>query len=133
AGPKAAILAERPIVGAPLGEAHTDDVTDTVLLDAWRQLALLHNHARVTHGALDGEHVLVEIRAAAFVGFANAAARSEARTNRDIAALLVTTSLRVGEERAVAAAVQGIGPEALASALPYTQPAALSRSVRSAE
>src|SRR5205807_10127920 len=56
AGPKAAILAERPIVGALLADAHKDDVTDDVLVDAWRQLALLHDHARVTHGSLDGQH-----------------------------------------------------------------------------
>jgi undecaprenyl-diphosphatase len=133
AGPKAAILVERPILGAVLADAHKDDVTDAVLVDAWRQLALLHDHARVTHGGLDGQHVLVEIGTAAFVGFANSASRSDTRISRDIADLLVTTSLRVGEERAAAAAVKGIGPDALASALAYMQPAALSRSVRSAE
>src|SRR3954468_23946151 len=40
AGPKAAILVERPVVGVPLNEAHRDDVTDAVLVDAWRQLGL---------------------------------------------------------------------------------------------
>ena len=133
AGPKAAILVERPIVGAFLAEAHKDDITDVVLVDAWRQLALLHNHAHVAHGGLDGQHVLVEIRAAAFVGFANSASRTDRRMSGDVADLLVSTSLRVGEERAVAAAVNGIGADALARALPYMQPAALSRSVRAAE
>jgi undecaprenyl-diphosphatase len=132
AGPKAAIFVERPVAGMPLSEAHRDDVTDAVLVDAWRQLGLLHNRARVSHGALDGQHVLVELHAAALVDFANAAARSDARLSRDVAGMLVSTSLVAGEERAVAAAVDGIGPDALGRALPYMQPAALSRSVRSA-
>jgi len=131
AGPKAAILVERPILGAPLAEAHVDDVTDVVLVDAWRQLALLHNRARVAHGSLDGHHVLVEIRKAALVDFARCAPRTDGRTSADVADLLVTTSSRIGEERAVAAAVAGIGVGALVRALPYMQPAALSRSVRS--
>jgi len=133
AGAKTAVFVERPILGAVLAEAHKDDVTDTVLVDAWRQLGLLHSRARVTHGSLDGQHVLVEIRAAAFVGFANSAARSANRMSTDVADLLVSTAFRVGEERAVTAAVEGIGPDALATALPFMQPAALSRSVRSVE
>ena len=132
AGPKAAIFVERPVVGLPLNEAHKDDVTDVVLVDAWHQLGLLHERARVTHGALDGQHVLVELGAAALVDFTNATARSETRMNRDVADLMVTMSLVVGEERAVTAAREGIGADPLAAALPYLQPAALSRPVRAA-
>ncbi|MBV8304837.1 MAG: hypothetical protein JOZ04_11545, partial [Acidimicrobiia bacterium] len=132
AGPKTAVLVQRPVVGLPLAEAHPDDVTDAMLVDAWRQLGVMHDQARVAHGALDPHNVLVEMGSAAFVDFGHATARSEKGMSGDVADLLVSTSLRVGEDRAVAAATAGMGTEALARALPYMQPAALSRPVRAA-
>ena len=48
----------------------------------------------------------------------------------DIAQLLTTLGLRVGAERAVAAAVEVLGPDAVADCLPLLQPIALSRSTR---
>ncbi len=48
----------------------------------------------------------------------------------DIAQLLTTLGLRVGPERAVAAAVEVLGPDKVADCLPLLQPIALSRSSR---
>lgn len=48
----------------------------------------------------------------------------------DIAQLLTTFGLRVGAERAVAAAVEVLGPDAVADNLPLLQPIALSRTTR---
>ena len=48
----------------------------------------------------------------------------------DIAQLLTTMGLRVGAERSVAAAVEVLGPDAIADSLPLLQPIALSRSSR---
>jgi uncharacterized membrane protein YbhN (UPF0104 family) len=48
----------------------------------------------------------------------------------DIAQLLATCGLRVGAERAVAAAVEVLGPDAVADSLPLLQPIALSRTTR---
>lgn len=48
----------------------------------------------------------------------------------DISQLLVTLGLRVGAERAVAAALSVLGPDAVADCLPMLQPIALSRSTR---
>lgn len=48
----------------------------------------------------------------------------------DVAQLLTTTGLRVGAERAVAGALEVLGPDAVADCLPLLQPIALSRSTR---
>ena len=48
----------------------------------------------------------------------------------DIAQLLTTCGLRVGAERAVAAAVDVLGPDAVADSLPLLQPIALARATR---
>jgi uncharacterized membrane protein YbhN (UPF0104 family) len=48
----------------------------------------------------------------------------------DVAQLLVTLGLRVDAERSVAAAVEVMGPDAVADSLPLLQPIALTRSTR---
>lgn len=130
AGPNAAVLVERPVSGTPFAQLRHEDVTDALLEDAWRQLGLLHDRARVAHGALDAHHLVVDGEAAAFVDFASSLVHSPGRANVDIADLIVSMALVVGDERAVAAAANGLGTDALGRALPYMQQAALSRSVR---
>src|SRR5262249_7670665 len=49
--------------------------------------------------------------------------------NRDVATLLVVTSQLVGNDRAITAAVNVIGKQALGDAIPLIQPAALPRAV----
>jgi undecaprenyl-diphosphatase len=64
-------------------------------------------------------------------GFAELAA-SDAMLDADAAELLCSTYTKVGAERAVAAAVQVMGPDPVAAALRYVQPAALSTATRRA-
>jgi undecaprenyl-diphosphatase len=102
------------------------------LVDTWRQVAALHA-ARIAHRDLrlanivvgsDGQPTVIDF------GFAEVAAE-EPMLAIDIAEFLVATSLAFGQETAVAAAAEGIGDEALTSALPYLQPLALSSATRS--
>jgi uncharacterized membrane protein YbhN (UPF0104 family) len=98
----------------------------------WEQVAALHR-ARITHGALDPDHVVQTESGPAFVGFGRAStAAFDERHIRDIAELLTTTAAVAGDERAVATCVAVLGRPALAATLPFLQPAALGRVTRSA-
>jgi uncharacterized membrane protein YbhN (UPF0104 family) len=103
-----------------------EEMTDQVLIGVWTSVARLHEH-RLGHGALRPEHVLVEPG-----GESRLSAFARAQLNAppdvlagDIAGLLATTAVRVGSQRATACALAGLGPERLATALPYLQPLAL--------
>src|SRR6185295_534262 len=119
--------------GRFLAEVGARDVSDGFVADLWRSVARLHE-AAIAHGSLDDRHLalLVDGRGA-IGGFdgANAAA-TPAQIAADRAQLLVTTALRTGDDRAVAAAVDAIGPSAVAEALPFIQSAALTRTTRRA-
>lgn len=109
-----------------LSAVRDEELTDQLLARVWSSVARLQEH-RLGHGALRPEHVLVEatgeIRLAAFArGRLNA---PPDMLGGDLAELLATTAVRVGPRRATACALAGLGPELLATALPYLQPLAL--------
>ncbi|MET8450770.1 lysylphosphatidylglycerol synthase transmembrane domain-containing protein [Streptomyces sp. NPDC005209] len=110
----------------PLSALAAEELTDGLLGEVWRSVARLQEH-RLAHRALRTQHVRVEPD-----GTARLTAFARARLNAppellgsDIAELLATTAVRVGPRRATACALTGLGPEMLASALPYLQPLAL--------
>jgi uncharacterized membrane protein YbhN (UPF0104 family) len=108
-----------------------DDVSDAFLDRLWSGVSAMHESG-IAHGALDGLHVVVATdgspRIADFEeGVASATPQA---VLADRAQLLVTTALVVGDERAVAAAVRGIGVDGLTEVLSYVQPAALTRFTR---
>jgi undecaprenyl-diphosphatase len=130
AGPAAALLVERPIPGPLLADADAGTVTDAVLDDLWHQVALLHG-ARVSHGTLNARHVVLTSAGPSLTGFDSATATAApGRAGADVAELLAGTAAVVGEQRAVAAALAGVGPDALRRSLEFLQPAALSRDLR---
>ncbi len=136
AGPGAALIASRPVEGTPLIDADPANVTDAVLANLWSQVAALHA-ARVAHGRLNADHVMLtppsrgKGAGVAIEGFENATgAAATGRRAADVAELLVSTALIVGNDRAVAAARAGLGDPALVEALPFLQPAALSHEMR---
>ena len=130
AGPGAALLVTRPLEGVPLAEAGARALTDRRLADIWDQLHRLHE-AHVEHGALNARHLIVTSKGIGIDDFSRATgAASDARRGSDIAELLATTAALVGNERAVRAAVQGLGKEKVAAALPFLQSAALSHEMR---
>jgi uncharacterized membrane protein YbhN (UPF0104 family) len=128
AGPGMALIASRPLEGARLADGGT--ITDEQLADLWHQVAGLHA-ARVAHGRLNANHVVVTAAGVAIDGFElSTGAAAIGRRAGDVAELLVSTALIVGDDRAIAAARAGLGDAAVVEALPYLQPAALSREMR---
>lgn len=115
------------IDGRSLDGVDEDRLTDQVLRGLWEQVALLRTY-RIAHRDLrlanvfladDGEPWLIDF------GFSEIAA-SETLLKADVAQLIAALAVAVGPERAVAPAVEVLGPEAVASCLPRLQPAALS-------
>jgi undecaprenyl-diphosphatase len=106
------------------------DVT-AVLTDAWRQISLLHD-AHIAHRDLRLANLIIDgdglVRIVDF-GFAEETA-SERRMAMDVAEFLTATALQFGTDEAISTAMEGVGPAALASALPFIQPLALSASTR---
>ena len=102
-----------------------------VLTDAWRQIALLHD-ARIAHRDLRMANLIIDAEGRVRIvdyGFAEDSA-SERLMAIDVSEFLTTTALQFGTDEAINAAMTGIGPAALASALPFVQPLALSASTR---
>jgi uncharacterized membrane protein YbhN (UPF0104 family)/tRNA A-37 threonylcarbamoyl transferase component Bud32 len=124
AGPSAALLAldqpDRPSL-AELGDG--SDLTAGVAA-LWDDVRRLHD-ARVAHGALDGDHVLVGEGAATIVDFDKGSiSASEARLDVDVAQALVSTALRAGAGPAVDAAARVLTVGELRAAQRYlTKPA----------
>lgn len=126
-----AVLVARDPVGHRLTTLDPDLLTDTVLDDAWADLALLHG-ARIAHGdpaarnlvlAGDGRVGLVDLSTAA-------TSASPDRTALDDVTLLATTAELVGVDRALDAAGRALGDDVLAERLPLLQPSALTATTR---
>ncbi|MGZ6962620.1 MAG: lysylphosphatidylglycerol synthase domain-containing protein [Acidimicrobiia bacterium] len=131
AGPSAALLVIRPVGGTRLRDVDPASVTDAVLDDLWDQVRRLHE-ARVAHGALNARHIVLGDDGIAIVGFEQAAgSASGSQRAADVAELLVSTSDLVGDDRAIAAALRGMGTSSVVDSLPLIQPAALTRDLRS--
>ena len=117
--------------GRWLAEVDEAELTDAFVSDLWRSVARMHD-AGIAHGSLDELHLAMLPEGRASIGgFAGAtAAASPAQIGSDRAQLLVSTALRVGDERAVAAALGVIGADGLTEMLPFVQSAALPRATR---
>ncbi|MFD5915160.1 lysylphosphatidylglycerol synthase domain-containing protein [Kitasatospora sp. NPDC058201] len=132
-GRDTALVAYERLPGRTLDLLADDEVTDALLVDAWRQLALLQRR-EISHRALVPSALLVDGAGSVhLVDFADGdIAASDLVLRCDIAQLLTTLALRTGAERSVRAAVAVLGPDAVGAALPLLQPIALSRSTRHA-
>jgi uncharacterized membrane protein YbhN (UPF0104 family)/tRNA A-37 threonylcarbamoyl transferase component Bud32 len=132
AGRGAALLVLRPLDGPLLRDLDPRAVTDTLLVEVWEEVAKLHA-AGISHGALDGAHVVISSRGPGIASFAAATtAGSTVRRAKNIAELLASTAPLVGDDRAVVACGKVLGEAGLRSALPFLQAAALHRPTRSA-
>ncbi len=131
-GPGAAVLVDRPPAGPLLGDVDAGSVTDDFLRAVWAQVGDLRA-ARIAHSRLSATAIVVTDDGPAIVDFDTAVApASTHRIAVDVADLLASTAGIVGEERAVDAAVRGLGKEPLAAAIPVMQPAVLTRHTRHA-
>ena len=128
----AVLLVERLVCGPRLADLAAEDVDDDLLRQIWRQVAALHA-AHISHGALHGHHVVVGDSHPTIVEFSTASSASFVqRRPGDIAELLTATAAIVGDVRAVAACASVLEPDAIVASLALLQPAAVSRTTRTA-
>lgn len=130
-GPDAVMLVYEHIGGRTLDALPDEEITDELMAGAWRQVQALQSR-RIAHRRLDGDALLVDRSGNVVLTDLRGGeiAAGDLVLRMDVAQLLTTLGLRVGAERAVAAAVGVIGPEAVADSLPLLQPIALTRSSR---
>ncbi|MCM2411880.1 lysylphosphatidylglycerol synthase domain-containing protein [Streptomyces sp. RKAG290] len=130
-GPDAVMLVYEHIGGRSLDALEDADITDDLVRGAWRQVQALQSR-RIAHRRLTGDALLVDRSGKVFVTDLRGGeiAAGDLVLRMDVAQLLTTTGLRVGAERAVAAALAVVGPDTVADCLPLLQPIALSRSTR---
>ena len=130
-GPDAVMLAYEHVGGQNLDALPDDRISDELMRTAWEQVRALQTR-RIAHRRLDGSSLLVDPRGQVYLTELRAGeiAAGDLPLRMDVAQLVVTFGLRVGAERAVAAAVQVLGPDAVADSLPLLQPIALSRATR---
>ncbi|MEW1687742.1 lysylphosphatidylglycerol synthase domain-containing protein [Streptomyces sp. NPDC091265] len=130
-GPDAVMLVYEHIGGRSLDALEDADITDDLVRGAWSQVQALQSR-RIAHRRLTGDALLVDRSGKVFVTDLRGGeiAAGDLVLRMDVAQLLTTTGLRVGAERAVAAALAVVGPDTVADCLPLLQPIALSRSTR---
>ncbi|OII66143.1 hypothetical protein BJP40_14330 [Streptomyces sp. CC53] len=130
-GPDAVMLVYEHRAGRPLDALADEELTDRVVLGCWEQVRALQSR-RIAHRRLTGDALLVDRSGNVVITDLRGGeiAAGDLVLRMDIAQLLTTLGLRVGPERAVAAAVEVLGPDKVADCLPLLQPIALSRSSR---
>ena len=128
AGPsRDALVVYRLPAGTALSEAGTADISDVTLDDLYRQLLTLRR-ARIAHGAISGDALLVDSTTETIVvsDFRNAtASASPDQLDRDLAGAIAATAVAVGAERAAGAAARSLTPQMLEGALRHLHRPAL--------
>ncbi len=130
-GPDAVMLVYEHVGGRPLHALPDEAITDELLAGAWHQVQALQSR-RIAHRRLDSDALLVDRNGTVFLTDLRSGeiAAGDVVLRMDIAQLLTTLGLRVGAERSVTAAVEVLGPDAVAGSLPLLQPLALGRGTR---
>ncbi|MET9772829.1 lysylphosphatidylglycerol synthase transmembrane domain-containing protein [Streptomyces sp. NPDC006367] len=130
-GPDAVMLVYEHTGGRTLDSLPDDEITDDLLRGTWEQVRALQSR-RIAHRRLVGDAILVDRSGTVILTELRIGeiAAGDLLLRMDISQLLVTLGLRVGAERAVATALDVLGPDAVADCLPMLQPIALSRSTR---
>ncbi|MFE0135478.1 lysylphosphatidylglycerol synthase domain-containing protein [Streptomyces sp. NPDC059037] len=130
-GPDAVMLVYEHTGGRSLDSLPDDAITDELLCDTWRQVQALQSR-RIAHRRLQGDAILVDRSGTVILTDLRGGeiAAGDLVLRMDIAQLLTTFGLRVGAERAVAAALDVLGPDTVADCLPLLQPIALTRATR---
>ncbi|MFJ4923645.1 lysylphosphatidylglycerol synthase domain-containing protein [Streptomyces sp. NPDC088725] len=131
-GPDAVMLVYEHMGGRTLDSLDDAEITDELVRSAWRQVKALQSR-RIAHRTLTGDALLVDGAGRVILTELRGGeiAAGDIVLRMDTAQLLTTMGLRVGARRSAAAAVEVLGPDAVADCLPLLQPLALSRSTRS--
>jgi uncharacterized protein (TIRG00374 family) len=115
-----------------IGSLEANRLGDDVLRGAWRALGLL-DELKVAHQHIDPESLVLVSGEVGFVDFGAATVAPDLhQLQTDRAQLLMTTAALAGDERALRAATDALGPEDVVALLPYLQSAAFSPSLRRA-
>jgi len=133
AEPGGFVLAYEAIDGRSLDGVEPEELTDAVLAGIWEQMAILRAHG-IAHRDLRLANVFLAADGVVWMidfGFSELAASDLLMAN-DLAELVLSLSLKVGAERAVAEAERGVGAEALPGALYRFDPKYLSGATRTA-
>ncbi|MGB0100714.1 MAG: lysylphosphatidylglycerol synthase transmembrane domain-containing protein [Nocardioides sp.] len=122
------------LTSAPASLHDAEQLTDADLSDMWeatrrlQSAGLVHTQLTLDRFGRGPDAQLV------LSGFGEGrVTATEAQRGREVATLLTAQAVRVGAARATAVALERLGPDSLALALPYLQVAALPRSLRSEE
>ena len=123
----ALFVSERVGPGFGQGDA---DVSDELLADAWRSLDRLHG-VGIRHGAITPDNLQVADGHVFYGGFDRATIDwDDTLRQLDEAQLLATTAVAVGPDRAIAAASEALGVDALTETTTFVQPAAMLPTLR---
>ena len=123
-------IVTRRVEVEPLEAMPSTAISDDLLVMLWRDVSTLHG-AGISHGRLNGNHVIVDDGHPVIVGLAAATLGApQSAIDIDVAELLVACTVAVGPSRALEAAVAGVGVEAVKGSLPYLQRAALTPHLR---
>jgi glycosyltransferase 2 family protein len=125
----ALIVTRQPDV-EPLESALAEEVPERLLRLIWEEVARLHA-AGISHGRLNTSNVIVVGAGPLLLDLSAATLGApQSAIDIDVAEMLVASTVLVGPDRALDAAVAGAGVDAIAGALPFLQRAALTPHVR---
>jgi glycosyltransferase 2 family protein len=128
AGPASdALLVCRLPPGVPLSAADAAELSDGTLDEIFRQMLVLRR-ARIAHGAISGDVILVSpaVAASTLTDFRNATSNATPyQLDRDLAGAIAATAAAAGAERAGDSAARCLDPEELGAALQHLHKAAL--------
>jgi len=130
---EAGLLVMEWVDGRSLEQLPLEQTTDDVLAQLWAEVATLHRTG-IAHRSLRTANVMVDGSGRVHVvdfSFSELAA-SRRQLDLDVAELLASLSVKVGEARAVSSGARTLGCEELARAVPLLQPLALSAATRRA-
>ena len=124
-------LASSRIAGISIDDCDSDRITALVLDDLWSQVAELRT-VRLAHRNLGLSNVLLDGDDTPWiVDFDRAEVSADDRDlDRDVAELLVSLAVKIGVAATVSSAVETLGADAVARALPQLQPLALPPEIR---
>jgi uncharacterized membrane protein YbhN (UPF0104 family)/tRNA A-37 threonylcarbamoyl transferase component Bud32 len=130
-GPDTGMLAYELIPSRTLDQLEDAELTDTLLADLWDMIAQLHDH-QLAHRRLSTHAFLIDGAARAWLTDLRLGEVAAGRFQQllDVAEMLTVLSICFGYERTVAAAVDRLGEDQVAAALPMLQPVVLTRSTR---
>ena len=131
AEPNSFVLAYEAVEGKSLDRVDEADVTDAVLAAVWDQVVMMRER-RIAHRDMRLANIFLAADGSVWMidfGFSELAA-SDLLLANDVAEFTASSSLKVGPERAVAAAIAALGPAGLATALDRLKPWALSGATR---